>query len=306
MLVSSNIIKCVKSSIFGKYAFVCGKFEHYYSTVHHLMSNQGCQLRGIVEQFRSMDLLVLRYARKRLHCAKINKEGASDACVTPGYDDSAVHRRIRKLYNEIMATNWNDYWQLVINHAFWENEYVYIEQYMNMHYRKVFPMDTQPKVHFFLSTEVKALKSRVPEKNSSRYHATNVEDAIDFSKINEMDIEAQESNAIANESLIEDFNKLNLLMNILYICEDVRDHIIELLEAENRSAGIAGTGLFASPKISNIDVHCQLLCRTLEALINNSSYKLFSPKINESILTGIIALRHVHKFRFPLMHQSFY
>eukprot|EP00397_Hematodinium_sp_SG-2012_P068359 GEMP01110552.1.p1 GENE.GEMP01110552.1~~GEMP01110552.1.p1 ORF type:complete len:179 (+),score=28.76 GEMP01110552.1:46-537(+) len=42
-------------------------------------------------------------------------------------------------------------------------------------------------------------------------------------------------------------------MDCLYACEDVRDHLNELMEISTRSSGIMGIGIFAGEKLENME-----------------------------------------------------
>merc|ERR1712019_316637 len=55
------------------------------------------------------------------------------------------------------------------------------------------------------------------------------------------------------------FGEVQELMDVLYQCEDVRDHLNELAELATRASGFMGTGYAAEEKVENMDenaMHC--------------------------------------------------
>jgi len=100
------------------------------------------------------------------------------------------------------------------------------------------------------------------------------------------------------------FSEVQELMDVLYKCEDVRDHINELAELATRASGFMGTGFAAEEKVENMDDHAKLAAETYNALLDkHPSYK---PKIEQTVGHGLAVLRQKHKFKFGSMHRYFF
>merc|ERR1712094_10350 len=54
------------------------------------------------------------------------------------------------------------------------------------------------------------------------------------------------------------FAQVQEMMDVLYQCEDVRDHLNELAEMKTRASGFMGTGFNPAPQIENMDEHAKL------------------------------------------------
>merc|ERR1719352_2043967 len=54
------------------------------------------------------------------------------------------------------------------------------------------------------------------------------------------------------------FAQIQEMMDVLYQCEDVRDHLNELAEMKTRASGFMGTGFNPAPAIENMDEHAKL------------------------------------------------
>jgi len=94
------------------------------------------------------------------------------------------------------------------------------------------------------------------------------------------------------------------LMDCFYACEDVRDHINELLELCTRASGLMGTGYSAGEKVENLDEHATLCGEQYEKLL--ATYPEFKPKIEQTVGHGLALLRQKHKFKFSSMHRYFF
>lgn len=91
----------------------------------------------------------------------------------------------------------------------------------------------------------------------------------------------------------------------MYACEDVRDHINELLELSTRKTGILGMGLAAPvDDIENMSEQAEMLTNRYQDLLKE--YPDFKPKIEQSVGHGLALLRMKHKFAFPGGHRFFY
>eukprot|EP00446_Apocalathium_sp_SHHI-4_P001914 CAMPEP_0177178578 /NCGR_PEP_ID=MMETSP0367-20130122/14401_1 /TAXON_ID=447022 ORGANISM="Scrippsiella hangoei-like, Strain SHHI-4" /NCGR_SAMPLE_ID=MMETSP0367 /ASSEMBLY_ACC=CAM_ASM_000362 /LENGTH=209 /DNA_ID=CAMNT_0018625241 /DNA_START=84 /DNA_END=713 /DNA_ORIENTATION=- len=94
------------------------------------------------------------------------------------------------------------------------------------------------------------------------------------------------------------------LMDVLYQCEDVRDHLNELAELCTRASGFMGTGWAAEEKVDNMDAHAALCAEAYEAIL--VKHPKFKPKIEQTIGHGLAVLRQKHKFKWGTMHRYFF
>merc|ERR1712176_103908 len=62
------------------------------------------------------------------------------------------------------------------------------------------------------------------------------------------------------------FSQVQETMDVLYQCEDVRDHINELAELGTRASGFMGTGYAAEEKVSNLGDHAKLCAASYDRL----------------------------------------
>lgn len=92
------------------------------------------------------------------------------------------------------------------------------------------------------------------------------------------------------------FKELGSLFDLYYQCEDVRDHINQVLEVKSRSGGLAGTGVMASEGVDNLEEHAQAAVAVYEKLLK--SYPDYKVKIEEGLGFGLAAFRAKHKFRY--------
>eukprot|EP00929_Paragymnodinium_shiwhaense_P019665 TRINITY_DN1332_c0_g4_i2.p1 TRINITY_DN1332_c0_g4~~TRINITY_DN1332_c0_g4_i2.p1 ORF type:complete len:207 (+),score=48.82 TRINITY_DN1332_c0_g4_i2:80-700(+) len=100
------------------------------------------------------------------------------------------------------------------------------------------------------------------------------------------------------------FTHIQETMDVLYQCEDVRDHLNELGEMATRASGFMGTGWQAEEKIENMDEHAQACIKVYDELL--VKHPAFKPKIEQTIGHGLAILRQKHKFNWGTMHRYFF
>eukprot|EP00933_Yihiella_yeosuensis_P068942 TRINITY_DN7500_c0_g3_i1.p2 TRINITY_DN7500_c0_g3~~TRINITY_DN7500_c0_g3_i1.p2 ORF type:complete len:209 (-),score=58.15 TRINITY_DN7500_c0_g3_i1:177-803(-) len=100
------------------------------------------------------------------------------------------------------------------------------------------------------------------------------------------------------------YSEVQEMMDVLYQCEDVRDHTNELCELATRASGFMGTGFAAEEKVENLDEHAKLLSESYTKILEK--HPQFKPKIEQTIGHGLAILRSKHKFNFGSMHRYFY
>eukprot|EP00440_Ansanella_granifera_P018358 gb/GFBE01019939.1/.p1 GENE.gb/GFBE01019939.1/~~gb/GFBE01019939.1/.p1 ORF type:complete len:213 (+),score=61.03 gb/GFBE01019939.1/:1-639(+) len=100
------------------------------------------------------------------------------------------------------------------------------------------------------------------------------------------------------------FSEVQEMMDVLYQCEDVRDHVNELAELATRSSGFMGTGFAAEEKVENIQDHAQLASEAYSKMLEK--HPDFKPKIEQTVGHGLAVLRQKHKFKFASMHRYFF
>merc|ERR1712032_1116014 len=100
------------------------------------------------------------------------------------------------------------------------------------------------------------------------------------------------------------FSQIQEMMDVLYACEDVRDHLNELAELATRASGFMGTGWAPGEKVENMDEHAKLCSDAYESLLKE--HPSFKPKIEQTVGHGLAVLRQKHKFRFASVHRYFY
>jgi hypothetical protein len=100
------------------------------------------------------------------------------------------------------------------------------------------------------------------------------------------------------------FSNVQEMMDVLYQCEDVRDHVNELCELGTRASGFMGTGFAAGEKVENMDEHAKLCGDAYTKLLEK--HPDFKPKIEQTVGHGLAILRSKHKFKFGSMHRYFF
>merc|ERR1712232_1089061 len=100
------------------------------------------------------------------------------------------------------------------------------------------------------------------------------------------------------------FKETQEMMDVLYQCEDVRDHLNELAEMATRASGFMGTGWQAEERIENMDDHAEACIAAYEKL--SAKHPDFKPKIEQTVGHGLAVLRQKHKFKWGTMHRYFF
>lgn len=100
------------------------------------------------------------------------------------------------------------------------------------------------------------------------------------------------------------WSEVQEMMDCLYQCEDVRDHLNELAELVTRASGFMGTGIGAEEKVDNMDENAEACAKAYEAIL--AKHPSFKPKIEQSIGHGLAILRQKHKFKWGTMHRYFF
>merc|ERR1711908_16589 len=86
------------------------------------------------------------------------------------------------------------------------------------------------------------------------------------------------------------------LLDVMYKCEDVRDHINELCEVSVRATGFMGTGYNPHAKCENMQENAELCSAAYDKLLEE--HPDFKPKIEQTVGHGLATLRHKHKFKW--------
>jgi len=100
------------------------------------------------------------------------------------------------------------------------------------------------------------------------------------------------------------FAEIQEMMNVLYKCEDVRDHLNELAELATRSSGLMGTGYACGEKVENMEENAKACSEVYNQLLKE--HPAYKPKIEQTVGHGLAVLRQKHKFKFGSMHRYFY
>lgn len=116
-------------------------------------------------------------------------------------------------------------------------------------------------------------------------------------------IQALAENA-SNPEIIAKRQAIEKLMDCFYACEDVRDHMNELMELCTRASGLMGTGYAPGEKVENLNEHAELCAEEYQKLL--TKYPEFKPKIEQTVGHGLALLRQKHKFKFSSMHRYFF
>lgn len=109
---------------------------------------------------------------------------------------------------------------------------------------------------------------------------------------------------VADPDLGAKIEEIYRTMDCMYACEDVRDHINELMEIQTRASGIMGIGINAGEKIDNVEEQVDSLVAEYEELLK--TYPEFKPKVEQTVGHGLALFRQKNKFRFSSMHRFFY
>ncbi|EPT27490.1 hypothetical protein TGPRC2_306650 [Toxoplasma gondii TgCatPRC2] len=107
-----------------------------------------------------------------------------------------------------------------------------------------------------------------------------------------------------NQNVQASLKSLRRLFDLFYQLSDIRDHLNQLMELGSRAAGIAGTGLNASEKVSNIDEHAKAASAEYDRLMKE--YPEYCAKVDDVLGSGLALLRQKHRFTFSGLHRFFY
>merc|ERR1712086_434893 len=100
------------------------------------------------------------------------------------------------------------------------------------------------------------------------------------------------------------YTEVQEMMDVMYQCEDVRDHLNELAELVTRASGLMGTGYAPGEKVDNMDENAKACGEAYDALLKKHPH--FKPKIEQTVGHGLAVLRSKHKFRFSSVYRYFY
>ncbi|CRH01626.1 conserved Plasmodium protein, unknown function [Plasmodium relictum] len=107
-----------------------------------------------------------------------------------------------------------------------------------------------------------------------------------------------------DDEVMKKKKEVNELFDVLFILEDLRDHINEILEQSSRSSGLAGAHILSSFKIENINDHINFLKKKYEELL--LKYPLYNYQINLVLGKGLALLRQRYNFEWKYMHEFFF
>lgn len=99
-------------------------------------------------------------------------------------------------------------------------------------------------------------------------------------------------------------SRVQEMMDVLYVCEDIRDHINELCELCTRASGLMGTGYGAEAKVENLGEHAEHCAQAYDDVLKK--HPNFKPKIEQTIGHGLAVLRQKHKFNWTTRHRYFF
>merc|ERR1712226_438690 len=85
------------------------------------------------------------------------------------------------------------------------------------------------------------------------------------------------------------FRQVQEMMDVLYQCEDIRDHLNELAELCTRASGFMGTGYNAGEKVENLDEHAEHCAQAYHDI--PARHPAMKPKIEQTIGHGLAVLR---------------
>lgn len=160
----------------------------------------------------------------------------------PNDEKQQILKEIQDLHDNILTSNWNDCFSLVLNVPIWEGVASSIEHKM---------------------------------------------------KLMESDKEIKKAK-----------DELDTLLDLLFILEDLRDHINELLEQSSRSTGLAGTNVCSSFEVSNVHEHIDFLKKHYEHVLK--TYPQYKYQINSVLGKGLALLRQKYNFKWKHMHEFFF
>lgn len=95
-----------------------------------------------------------------------------------------------------------------------------------------------------------------------------------------------------------------MAVDCMYACEDVRDHINEILELKTRNSGLMNMGIGADPPLDNFDEQAAACAAEYEELLKR--YPEMKPKIEQCVGHGLAILRMKYKFDWKQKYRFFY
>lgn len=107
-----------------------------------------------------------------------------------------------------------------------------------------------------------------------------------------------------DEDILKKKKMINEMFDVLFILEDLRDHVNELLEQSSRASGLAGTYILASFKIENMVEHIEFLKAKYDELL--LKYPLYKYQIDMVLGKGLALLRQRYTFEWRHMHDFFF
>ncbi|KJP85232.1 hypothetical protein AK88_05128 [Plasmodium fragile] len=107
-----------------------------------------------------------------------------------------------------------------------------------------------------------------------------------------------------DEDVLKKKKVIHELFDVLFILEDLRDHVNELLEQSSRASGVAGTYILASFKIENMNEHIEFLKTKYDELL--LKYPLYKYQIDMVLGKGLALLRQRYNFEWKHMHDFFF
>jgi len=107
-----------------------------------------------------------------------------------------------------------------------------------------------------------------------------------------------------DEEVGKKIKDINEMFDCLYVCEDVRDYINELLELNTRSTGLMGTVLMAGEKVDNMEEAAKHCAAEYDKVLEK--YPQYKAKIDQTIGYGLALLRQKYKFDWSTKHRFFF
>ncbi|EER03617.1 conserved hypothetical protein [Perkinsus marinus ATCC 50983] len=175
------------------------------------------------------------------------------------------------------------------------------------------PMTMPATRYFSMLTVDKFTRAEALQRASNLYYqvlGTNWEDGLNLV----LDVPFWESELEKVDHMCEPYlcddeigpiiRNLHETVNCMYACEDVRDHINELLELSSRAEGVMGSGAAASEEVENMPEQCAMVTKAYEDLLER--YPDHHPKIEQTVGHGLAILRQLEKFNFKSSHRFFF
>jgi len=153
-----------------------------------------------------------------------------------------------------------------------------------------------------VAIKVKTLKGSLQGTNWADY--LNLVQNVPFWECELERIATAASPYLADPELGKDMDEIHRTFDVLYACEDVRDHLNEIMEVSTRTTGIMGIGIFSGDTIDNVEELIENVVHEYDDLLVR--YPDFKPKIEQTVGHGLGLMRQKYKFRFGSMHRFFF